>query len=152
MNLFRYPAHKRTVAAQDALLDTRALALTMAVMTQVHVARARYMHLSKTLRTAQQEHEIQMRIMEQVKSNFRANAISRQSLIREEMNSLVTEVKYDIAFADIQNAYANLFAAIGVDNFGPDITGTEPLAKISASLETLWATRAEYSPQARIDE
>lgn len=152
MNLFRYPAHKTAIEAQDTLLDTRALALTMAIMTQVHVAHARYNHLSKTFSTVQQENAIQKRIMDQIRSGFRANTISQQTLIREEMNSLVTEVKYDIAFADMQNAYANLFAAIGIDDFGPNITGSEPLAQLSSSLETLWATRTAQSSLTTISE
>jgi outer membrane protein TolC len=145
MNVFRYPVHKKAIAAQDALLDTRALALTMAIMTQVHVAHARYNHLSKTFNTVRQENAIQKRIMNQIKSGVKANTVSQQALIREEMNSLITEVKYDIAYADMQNAYANLFAAIGIDDFGPDITGTEPLAQLSSSLKMLWASRVDKS-------
>ncbi len=145
MNVFRYPSHKETIKAQDKLLDTRALALTMAVMTQVHVAHARYNHLSKTFATVQEENEIQIRIMDQIRSGFKANTVSQQTLIREEMKSLVTEVKYDIAFADMQNAYANLFAAIGIDDFGPEITGAESLTQISSSLESLWTSRANQS-------
>jgi len=145
MNVFRYPTHKKTIKAQDDLLDTRALALTMAVMTQVHVAHARYNHLSKTFATVQEENSIQVRIMEQIRSGFKADTVSQQTLIREEMKSLITEVKYDIAFADMQNAYANLFAAVGIDDFGPDITGAESLAQISSSLENLWASRANQS-------
>lgn len=152
MNIFRYPTHKKTIAAQDTLLDTRSLALTMAIMTQVHVAHARYNHLSKTFKTVQKENAIQMRILKQIRSGFKANAISQQSMIREEMNSLISEVKYDIAFADLQNAYANIFAAIGIDDFGPEVTGTEPLTELSESLEALWMTRIKPSGLTIISE
>ncbi|WP_426359185.1 TolC family protein [Pseudocolwellia sp. HL-MZ19] len=145
MNLFRLPEHKKTIAAQDNLLEARGLALTMAVMTQVHVSYARYNHLTKTFNTVQQENAIQKRIMDQIRKGFKADTVSKQSLIREEMKTLITEVKYDIAFADMQNAYANLFAAIGIDDFGPDITGSEPLDKLSSSLEALWAERVTPS-------
>jgi outer membrane protein TolC len=152
MSIFRYPEHKKTIIAQDTLLDTRALALTMAIMTQVHVAHARYNHLLKAFGTVQQENAIQVRIMKQIRSGFKANTVSEQTLIREEMNSLVTEVKYDIAYADMQNAYANLFAAIGIDDFGPNITGSEPISQLSTSLEMLWAARVEHSELTSINE
>ena len=69
--------------------------------------------------------------------------MSRQTLLREEMNTLVSEVKYDIAFAEAQNAYANLFASMGVDEFGPDVTGREDVATLQASLAQLWRDREE---------
>jgi hypothetical protein len=50
-------------------------------------------------------------------------------------------VKYDIAYADAQNAYANLFASMGIDDFGPDVTGREDVAKLRTSLAGLWEGR-----------
>ncbi len=41
IKVFSYPDRRAEVDAKDALLDARALAVTMAIMTQVHVARAR---------------------------------------------------------------------------------------------------------------
>ena len=53
----------------------------------------------------------------------------------------MSEVKYDIAYAESQNAYANLFASMGIDHFAPDITGREGVAPLRAALEKLWADR-----------
>ena len=67
--------------------------------------------------------------------------MSRQTLLREEMNTLVAEVKYDIAYAEAQNAYANLFASMGLDEYAPDLTGDENIATLSQSLAGMWARR-----------
>ncbi|MEM8827185.1 MAG: TolC family protein, partial [Pseudomonadota bacterium] len=142
LNVFSLDDRKDVIRAEGALLDTRELALTMAVMTQVHVARARYAHLAEALETARREHDIQTRLIEQIRSGFAAETVSRQTLIREEMNTLATEVRYDVAYADLQNAYANLYAAIGIDDFGPDVSGREPVAQLTTALETLWTERA----------
>jgi outer membrane protein TolC len=141
LNLFRYPAQKKAVKAQDDLLNQRELALTMAVITQVHVARARFGHLTEELDTASHQMSVQDRIMGQIRAGHRAGVMSQQTLLREEMNTLVAEVKYDIAYADAQNAYANLFASMGIDDFGPDVTGRENVAALRASLAGLWANR-----------
>jgi outer membrane protein TolC len=141
LNLFRLPAQKKAVKAQDALLRERELALTMAVITQVHVARARFGHFSEELGTAQKQMRVQDKIMDQIRAGHRAGAMSQQTLLREEMNTLVAEVKYDIAYADAQNAYANLFGSMGIDDFGPDITGRENIATLRGSLSKLWADR-----------
>ncbi|MDG6077729.1 TolC family protein [Erythrobacter litoralis] len=143
LNLFRLPAQRKAVEAQDALLEQRELALTMAVMTQVHVARARFGHLSTELQTASRQMQVQDRILNQIRSGHRAGAMSRQTLLREEMNTLVSEVKYDIAYAEAQNAYANLFASMGIDEFSPDVTGREDVSTLRASLEEMWQDREQ---------
>ncbi len=142
LNLFRYPAQKKTVKAQDNLLRQRELALTMAVLTQVHVARARFAHLSEELSTASHQMRIQDKIMTQIRAGHKAGAMSQQTLLREEMNTLVAEVKYDIAYADAQNGYANLFGSMGIDDFGPDLTGRENVQTLRGSLSKLWDDRA----------
>lgn len=142
LNLFRYPAQKKAVKAQDDLLRQRELALTMAVLTQVHVARARFAHLTEELSTASHQMRVQDRIMDQIRAGHKAGAMSQQTLLREEMNTLVSEVKYDIAYADAQNAYANLFGSMGIDDFSPDVTGREDVQTLRASLAKLWDDRA----------
>ena len=141
LNIFKLPAEKKAIRAQGDLLEKRELALTMAVMTQVHVARARFAHLSTELDTATHSNDIQNKIMYQIRAGNTAGAISQQTLLREEMNTLVSEVKYDIAYADAQNAYANLFASMGLDNFTPDVTGREDVASLKAKLAQLWQSR-----------
>jgi outer membrane protein TolC len=143
LNLFRYPAQKKAVKAQDDLLRQRELALTMAVMTQVHVSRARFGHLTTELETAAHQMQIQDKILYQIRSGYKAGAMSQQTLLREEMNTLVSEVKYDIAYADAQNAYANLFASMGIDHFAPDVTGRENVAALQQSLASLWQNRED---------
>jgi outer membrane protein TolC len=143
LNLFRYPAQKKAVKAQDDLLRQRELALTMAVMTQVHVSRARFGHLTTELETAAHQMQIQDKILYQIRSGYKAGAMSQQTLLREEMNTLVSEVKYDIAYADAQNAYANLFASMGIDHFAPDVTGRENVVTLQQSLASLWQNRED---------
>ncbi len=141
LNLFRLPAQKKAVKAQDNLLQQRELALTMAVITQVHVARARYGHLNQELETASHQMRVQDKILYQIRSGYKAGAMSQQTLLREEMNTLVSEVKYDIAYAEAQNSYANLFASMGIDDFSPDVTGREDVTTLKTSLSTLWQNR-----------
>jgi len=147
LKVFSYPKRKATVEAQDELLRQRALALTMAIMTQVNVSRARYHFLRRELATASEYYGIQRKILDQIRAGARADTVSQQTLIREEMNTLVAEVKYDIAYADLQNAYANVFTSVGLDPFGPDLAGDESVAKLARSLEVLWVQRGD--PMAR---
>jgi len=141
MNVFRLGAMKKSVRAEGDVLKMRELATAMAVMTQVQVAQARYSLYSSELATAQHGNVVQGRIMGQINGGFKAGSISQQTFLREQMNTLVSEVRYDIAYADAQNAYANLYAAMGVDSFTPEVTDQVSVSQLAGQLKDLWARR-----------
>jgi hypothetical protein len=132
MNVFRLPADQDKVKAQGDLLDARALALTMAVSTQVSVSRARYEIRLRELQTAQGYYNVQQSIEQQIDSGFKAQSVSRQTLIREQMNSVV---------AQVQNAYANVYAAVGIDPIDASMSTNDSVQDLSAKLRSMWARR-----------
>ncbi|MEQ1712984.1 MAG: hypothetical protein ABL908_16495, partial [Hyphomicrobium sp.] len=71
--------------------------------------------------------------------------VSKQTLIREEMNTLVAEAKHDIAYATLQNAYANLFSSMGLDPYAWEIDRDQSVADLSAQLRDLWLERGDIS-------
>ncbi len=145
MRIFTYPAIKKENEARAGLNRTQALAMTMAVFTQVHAARARYAQQSLILKDAADYLAVQRKILAQVKTAAMENASSEQSLIREEMNTLVASVKYDIAHADLQNAFANVYATVGLDPYGAGVTGEENVKTLSAHLRSVWIERGDKS-------
>jgi len=114
INVFSYPARRAEVEAKDALLDARALAVTMAVMTQVHVSRARVFHARRDYDTADHYYNVQQKILRHIRSSLDGGSVSEQTAIREEMNTLVAMVKRDMAFAEVQSAAAGLLASMGL--------------------------------------
>ncbi|MEL6743950.1 MAG: TolC family protein [Pseudomonadota bacterium] len=144
-NVFKYPARKRTVQAKDEVLDARALAVTMAIMTQVHVSRIRYGHAQKLYRTASRHLKVQKGILGQIKASHREGQASEQTLIREEMNTLASRVSADIAYADLQNAYANIFASMGVDPYAGDLKSSSSVSELAGELRELWIERGDRS-------
>ncbi len=143
LNVFRMPLDKARITAQGQLLDQRALALTMAVATQVHVSRARYEQRMRELQTAQQYHGVQERIMRQTQAGHSADRISRQTLVREQMNTLLSEIRYDMALADMQNAFANVHASMGSDAFDDSMSSKDNVAALTGKIKSLWATRQD---------
>ncbi|MEJ8855826.1 TolC family protein [Variovorax robiniae] len=141
LNVFRLPADKARVQAQNDLLDERAKALTMAVATQVQVSRARYEFRLRELDTAQRYLAVQSKIENQFDAGFKAEKLSRQTLIREQMNTVVSEVRLDVALADLQNAYANIYASIGIDPIDNSMSSSDSVEVLSNKLRTLWAQR-----------
>ena len=115
INLIRLPAVNRQIDARGKVLDAQRLSVSMAVMTQVHVSVAQYEFARRQFETAVDYYATQNKILGQITSAAIVETISQQTLIREEMNMLVAEMRYDIAYSDLQNSYAGIFSAIGID-------------------------------------
>lgn len=142
MNVFKMPAAKQVAKARDQLLDARRMALSMAVLTQVHVSLAQYGRAKEELTTAGRYLETQSKILDQIVKAEEAKSVSRQALIREKMNTLVAEVKFDIAYADLENAHANGVAASGADpTLNP--VGDKSLQEVMDELGSRFSTPEE---------
>ncbi|MEL6373757.1 MAG: TolC family protein [Pseudomonadota bacterium] len=139
MKVFSYPARRSEIKARDALLDKRALAVTMAIMTQVHVARVRLIHARRKHRAAIRYRSVQQRILYNVRRSHAAGKVSEQTAIREEMNTLVARVKLDLAYVDLQTAYANLYASMGLDPFHDMMASSaQDVKSLSKTLRIGW--------------
>lgn len=143
MKVFQYPARKSSVEARQELLRQRALATTMAIMTQVYVSRARYKHLHRSAKTAAEYYSIQRKLRAQARAAVKAKVGSRQTLIREEMNTLVAAVQYDLAYADLQNAFAAIYAAVGADPFDLQISRNTSIEELVIQLKETWRLRGD---------
>jgi outer membrane protein TolC len=119
IKVFQYPAKRTVIEAQEQMLDQRALSLTMAIMTQIYVGNARLHHYGRELETAAAYQRTQTRIVGYVRAERAADRVSEQTLLREELNAIVSEARLDIAWAGQQTALANVLAAMGRDPAHP---------------------------------
>lgn len=143
MNIARYPLRKKVVAGQEALLDARALALTQAIATQVYVSNKRFHSLQQETRVAKRLHEVSDRIYRQARNEFDSGISSERELVRENLNAILASLRYDATYAQMQGAFANVYAAVGLDAFDGRLTGNESVEELAASLRTLWRKRGD---------
>ena len=115
INVFRYPLKINNVKAQNDLNQERAVALAVAISAQVYVARARYTHNITSYQNAVRYTNVQKQIVGQTHVATRLGRMGEQSLVRERMATILAEAKQDMAYADLQNAYAGLLTSIGLD-------------------------------------
>ena len=149
LKVFQYPARRRVIDLHDEVLKARALALTMTIMTQVHVSRIRFHHFRQEFAAAEEYRSVQNRLTRQTRIEAEAKRISEQVLLREEMNALIAEAQYDIAYAGLQSAYANVLASIGRDPYG-DFDPSLPVAEIATPLRRDWLKQGDLKAAVRL--
>ena len=138
ISVFRYPAHIQQIEGQGKLLDARALALTMAVITQVQVSRVRLFEAERELSIAEEFLNVQGRLLSQIKAEAVTEKGSEQSLIREQMNKLVAEARRDLAYAAYENAYGLVFEAVGLDPYHGQIDEQTSVHAIATAINSNW--------------
>ncbi len=138
MHVFRYPARQKQIKAKEEVLKAQAQALAMAVMAQVHIARVRYLYQRHVFDSAAEYFDVQRRILSKVRAAAVADAASEQSLIREQMNTVLAAVKYDVAYADLQNAIAGVYASLGLDPYDGAVSTNMSVKALAAALRRAW--------------
>lgn len=115
LNVFRVGAEQRVAETRDAWVEEQRLATSMAVLTQVHIARIRYEQSLKSFELAGLYNDVALRIQDQTRNSAQLQRISELSLIRESLNALLAELRRDVAYADLQNSFGRVFMTMGLD-------------------------------------
>ncbi len=143
LNLFRYPARAKTIEAQDKVLHTQNLALTMAIMSQVHVSVAQVAHAKKEVSTADLYYDTQSQITQQTRYAWRSTRLSEQAMLRERVAKVAAQLRYDAAEAELQTAWAALLAAVGEDVLPPDLSQEQSVSDLAIQLRYRWRKSKE---------
>ncbi len=137
MNVFRHPTRLQVIDAQEEVLHAQSLALTMTIMTQVHVAVAQYKAALNEVNIANRYFATQVQIADHVQQSWSLNRLSEHRVIREKVQGLLAELRHEMALAKLEMAYANLLAAIGEDPFPVNLSDDD-LDELANALEQRW--------------
>ena len=114
-DVFKIGAKNRMADTREALVEQQRLAASMAVLTQVHLARIRYEQTIKSFDLASNYLDVAQRISTQTENSARMKRASNLDLIRESLNTLLAELRRDVSYADLQNSYGRIYVTMGVD-------------------------------------
>jgi outer membrane protein TolC len=145
LKVFTIGKRKRKARARANLEEQKGLAAAMAVMTQVGVSRARYESLMEEYVTAEIGAQVQNNILGQIEALSKASSTSRQTLVRERMNTIIADARLDALHAEMKEAAAHIYTSLGHDPYGADIRGDEDISVIAKSLERLWESRSQMN-------
>lgn len=105
-----------TLAQQQTLLaDIRRTALSMAIITQVDIAKLLYMASKENVYTAAKTMESEQQIYHVLQNQEQANLETKLTLIKAKAALIFATLRYDIAYAQMQSAAAELLDSVGMD-------------------------------------
>ena len=114
-NVFRAPIIKEINERNTQIIKERRLALSMAVLSQVHISNIEYQMALEEYETAQRYYEVSRKITEQVRNAQKIARFGELELIREEASLLVAELRRDIAYSRVQFSIAQIYTSVGID-------------------------------------
>jgi outer membrane protein TolC len=101
------------------IVEEQRLALSMAVLSQVHIANINYSQSLREYSNAKHYLSVAQRINELIANAQKISRFGELEVIREEASLLVSRLRNDIAYAELQYSLGTLYSSVGM-TFVPD--------------------------------
>lgn len=134
-NAISAPAAIDVAKAGESVAAARRQAMSMAVLAQLYVANANFHEAQRQFQTNQQLADLDGQIAEQLRNRYKTQSIGELDLIQGELNTLNAQLQRDLSYAELRNAYAQLFVSAGVDPL-PETLPDSNLSTIAGALES----------------
>ena len=121
LNVFRAPKIKEINEMNTEIIREQRLALSMTVLSQVHLANIDYQLSLEGYDTADRYYNVANKITDQVRNAQQIARFGELELIREEASLLVAELRKDLAYSDLQYAVAQVYTSVGLDVVSEDV-------------------------------
>ncbi|NIF30161.1 TolC family protein [Pantoea sp. Tr-811] len=132
-NVLSAPAAIKVAEAGEDVAAARRQAMSMAVLAQLYVANANFNESVRQFRTSEELATLDGEIAGQLRNRYQTQNIGELELIQGELNNLQTQLKRDLAYAELRNAYAQLYVSSGADLL-PDTLPDSNLQTIASAL------------------
>ncbi len=103
----------------EKLIEEQRLAVSMTVLSQVHIANINYAQTLREYSNAKHYLNVAQRINDLISNAQKISRFGELELIREEASLLVSRLRNDIAYAEMQYSLGTLYSSVGM-NFTPD--------------------------------
>ncbi|MES2536295.1 MAG: TolC family protein [Pseudomonadota bacterium] len=133
LRAFSYPAAKRAQETQLKLDDTRRIAVTMAVLTQVRIAAQRYAEAQADYQISRQGADVDARLEKHMVAGIQARSEFQMELLRVQVKAALSDMRRYVALANVQVAYARVANSVGADLL-PDVPHTQSVQAFTAQL------------------
>ncbi len=147
MELVTAPSAIGVARSDVEVSDARRLALSMAVLAQVHVAFRDLRASREELRLAKEVRLVEERLHGVTRDRYEAERESELELIRKQTDMVLADLRAWLAYADLQAAWGRLHGTVGTDPLrgledGQDI---QALARVLRRSDERWRRRIEIA-------
>lgn len=115
LNVFKGNEMNKLAKTQVEVAKEQKLALSMAVLSQVHLSIVKFNQAKKEYLLAKDYLNVADDIYNLTEVENNVNVNSRLILIKEKLNNILATLRYSSAYANVQNSYGTIFASLGVD-------------------------------------
>ncbi len=133
MNLISGPSQYKIATSQVEIAQMQRLSLSMAVLTQVHVAYRDFYNRKRQYELSEQLQGIDARIHEQTMNQAKSGAQNQLNEIRSETASLMAEYRSYQNYASLQSACGQMLASLGEDPL-PTTTTSHDIKPLSGDI------------------
>ena len=119
LNVFKAGSNREINELNEKIIKEQRLALSMTVLSQVHIANINYAQTLREYSNARQYLDVAQRINDLISNAQKISRFGELETIREEASLLVAKLRNDIAFAELQYSLGSLYSSIGM-NFAPN--------------------------------
>ena len=115
MDLFTLSGRLDLANAQGEVVEVRRMALSMAVMTQVHISLMQFQQSVNAFETASDIDEVEHKLFQHMKASTSTNISNEQDLIESELKAILARLKKGDSYANLQRSYGNVYLSVGID-------------------------------------
>lgn len=114
LNVFKGNELNKLAKTQVEIAKEQKLALSMAVLSQVHLSIIKYNQAKKEYLLAKDYMDVADDIYQLSQVENEVNVNTRLILIKEKLNNILATLRYSSSYANVQNSYGTIFASLGV--------------------------------------
>lgn len=114
LNIFKLEDYQDVAKAKEELAKQEKLAISMAVLSQVHLSTVRFYQAKKEYELSRRYLNVAQEIFDLTKVGNSLNMNSRLVFIKEKLNYILATLRHSYAYANVQNSYGRVFASLGV--------------------------------------
>ena len=115
LNVFKAAEMNKLAKTQVEVAKEQKLALSMAVLSQVHLSIVKFNQAKKEYLLAKEYLTVADDIYDLTKIENEVNVNSRLILIKEKLNNILATLRYSSSYANVQNSYGRIYASLGID-------------------------------------
>lgn len=128
------PDRLKQADTRKLLIDTQRKAMTLSVVTQVHLAMRTYTAKKQELDLAARMLKVDRERLQALKASQDASAAGEAQVVEARASLAMAQLDYDFTYAELQEAYAAVLTSLGID--GPERDTSTDVASLSQNLRT----------------